>query len=48
MDVFKVDVAGQCGYKQTFSHAIASGAWVQPDDKTTLSLDGKVIKSKSV
>lgn len=48
MDVFKVDATGQRGYKQTFSHANASGAWVQPDDKTTLGLDGKVIKSKGV
>lgn len=48
MDVFKVDASGQRGYKQTFSHANASGAWVQPDDKTTLGLDGKVIKSRGV
>lgn len=48
MDVFKVDATGKRGYKQTFSHAIASGAWVQPDDKTTLELNGKVIKSKGI
>lgn len=48
MDVFKVDASGQRGYKQTFSHANASGAWVQADDKTTFGLDSKVIKSKGV
>ncbi|WP_026826479.1 MULTISPECIES: peptidoglycan DD-metalloendopeptidase family protein [Exiguobacterium] len=48
MDVFKVDTTGKRGYKQTFNHAIASGAWVQPDDKTTLELNGKVIKSKGI
>ena len=48
MDVFKVDASGQRGYKQTFSHSNDSGTWVQPDDKTTLGLDGKIIKSKGV
>ena len=48
MDVFKVDVSGQRGFKQTFSHAASSGAWVQDDDTTTLNLEGKVIKSKRV
>jgi len=48
MDVFKVDATGQRGYKQTFNHAIASGPWVQPNDKKTFGLDGKVIKSKGI
>lgn len=48
MDVFKVDATGQRGYKQTFNHAASSGAWVQPDDTTTLNLEGKTIKSKRV
>ena len=48
MDVFKVDASGQRGFKQTFSHAKASGGWVKPDDKTTVDLDGKIVKAKSV
>lgn len=48
MDVFKVDSSGRRGYKQSFSHAKSSGAWVQPDDKTTLDLDGKIVKAKGV
>ena len=48
MDVFKVDASGKRGYKQSLSHAKSSGAWVQPDDKTTLDLDGKIVKAKGV
>ena len=48
MDVFKVDASGQRGYKQSFSHAKSSGAWVQSDDKTTVDLDGKIVKAKGV
>ncbi|MBQ6459132.1 MAG: M23 family metallopeptidase [Exiguobacterium sp.] len=48
MDVFKVDASGQRGYKQSFSHAKASGAWVQPDDKTTVDLDGNIVNAKGV
>lgn len=48
MDVFKVDASGQRGYKQSFSHAKASGTWVQPDDKTTVDLDGNIVNAKGV
>ena len=48
MDVFKVDASGQRGYKQSFSHAKASGAWIQPDDKTTVDLDGNIVNAKGV
>ena len=48
MDVFKVDASGQRGYKQSFSHAKSSGAWVQPDDKTTVDLNGKIVRAKGV
>ncbi|VXB50856.1 Peptidase M23 family protein [Exiguobacterium sp. 8H] len=48
MDVFKVDQKGERGMKQSFSHANASGDWLKTDDKTTLNLQGKVIKSKGV
>ena len=48
MDVFKVDADGQRGLKQTLTHSKASGNWVQPEDKTTLGLNGKVIKAKGV
>ncbi|MCT4787456.1 M23 family metallopeptidase [Exiguobacterium aestuarii] len=48
MDVFKVDVKGQRGYKQSFSHAKSSGSWIKSDDKTTVDLDGKIVNAKGV
>lgn len=48
MDVFKVDLKGERGLRQSFSHANASGDWLKPDDKTTLDMQGRIVKSKGV
>lgn len=48
MDVLKVDVKGERGFKQTFAYEKDYASYVPEDDRATFDLEGKVIKAKAI
>lgn len=49
MDALKVDSQGIRGVKQSLFYAVASGSWIQSDDRVTLDYSSKAIyKAKGV
>ena len=48
MDALKVDANGDRGFKQTFGYEKDYASWMGMDDRTTLTLDGKIINATAL